>query len=534
MKRISDYSKLKGKAVPRLWTRPLRELTPLTTFGFEAIKFAERDLGLSLHPWQKWFLLHSLELEPGYETGDPRPKLRYETVVLLVSRQNGKSFVLSARLLWRMFTWKNREKELLILSTAHKLSLAEEILDAAHRTVSISEMHDKIMQRSNTNGNKFFKLENGAKWKCEAASDDGGRGLTVTDLAFDELRQQRDWSAWAAMTNTTNAVWSAQTIAVSNAGEAKSEVLRSLRAKALEEMEARAAAEKHGEDYSPSDPALGLFEWSAPDDCDIWDTDGWRQANPSLGYPDAITGDVLASKAALVGEPGAGLPEHKFRTENLCQWVNVTADSLFSSEELDACLDHGSMIAPDSPIYLSVDVSRDRKMTSLSIAGFRDDGKPHVEFVTQRAFTEWVPEFLANGLAFKPAAVIMQGRGCAASSLIPFIEQAGTPVVRCEGGDLPNAYGLFYDRVMEKSVSWIEQETLVGALSEIRTKSTGDAFLFNREKSPVDIAPACAAAFALWGLLNSVAGAKKESAYNSGEMWYKQEEEVEDEGGKWW
>lgn len=532
MKRISDYSKLKGKAVPRLWTRPLRELTPLTTFGFEAIKFAERDLGLSLHPWQKWFLLHSLELEPGYETGDPRPKLRYETVVLLVSRQNGKSFVLSARLLWRMFTWKNREKELLILSTAHKLSLAEEILDAAHRTVSISEMHDKIMQRSNTNGNKFFKLENGAKWKCEAASDDGGRGLTVTDLAFDELRQQRDWSAWAAMANTTNAVWSAQTIAVSNAGEAKSEVLRSLRAKALEEMEARAAAEKHGEDYSPSDPSLGLFEWSAPDDCDIWDTDGWRQANPSLGYPDAITGDVLASKAALVGEPGAGLPEHKFRTENLCQWVNVTSDSLFSSEELEACLDPESMIAPDSPVYLSVDVSRDRKMTSLSIAGFRDDGKPHVELVTQRAFTEWVPEFLANGLAFKPAAVIMQGRGCAASSLIPFIEQAGTPVVRCEGGDLPNAYGLFYDRVMEKNVSWIEQETLIGALSEIRTKSTGDAFLFNREKSPVDIAPACAAAFALWGLLNTVAGAKKESAYNEGEMWYKQEEE--DEGGKWW
>lgn len=532
MKRISDYSKLKGKAVPRLWTRPLRELTPLTTFGFEAIKFAERDLGLSLHPWQKWFLLHSLELEPGCETGDPRPKLRYETVVLLVSRQNGKSFVLSARLLWRMFTWKNREKELLILSTAHKLSLAEEILDAAHRTVSISEMRDKIMQRSNTNGNKFFKLENGAKWKCEAASDDGGRGLTVTDLAFDELRQQRDWSAWAAMTNTTNAVWSAQTIAVSNAGEAKSEVLRSLRAKALEEMEARAAAEKHGEDYSPSDPSLGLFEWSAPDDCDIWDTDGWRQANPSLGYPDAITGDVLASKAALVGEPGAGLPEHKFRTENLCQWVNVTSDSLFSSEELEACLDPESMIAPDSPVYLSVDVSRDRKMTSLSIAGFRDDGKPHVELVTQRAFTEWVPEFLANGLAFKPAAVIMQGRGCAASSLIPFIEQAGTPVVRCEGGDLPNAYGLFYDRVMEKNVSWIEQETLIGALSEIRTKSTGDAFLFNREKSPVDIAPACAAAFALWGLLNTVAGAKKESAYNEGEMWYKQEEE--DEGGKWW
>lgn len=533
MQMPKDFSKLKGKAVPRLWTRPLRELTPLTTFGFEAIQFAERDLGLNLHPWQKWFLLHSLELEPGHETGDPLPMLRYKTVVLLVSRQNGKSFVLSARLLWRMFMWDKGVKPPLILSTAHKLSLAEEILDDAHRTVSLSEMHDRIAQRSNTNGNKFFRLDNGARWKCEAASDDGGRGLSVTDLAFDELRQQKEWSAWAAMTNTINAVQSSQTIAVSNAGEAKSEVLRSLRSKALEEMDARASAEKRGEDYAPVDASLGLFEWSAPDDCDIWDTAGWCQANPSLGHPNSITGDMLASKAALVGEPGAGLPEHKFRTENLCQWVNVTADSLFSSEELEACLDRDSEIAPDSPVYLSVDVSRDRKMTSLSIAGFRDDGKPHVEFVTQRAFTEWVPDFLANGLAFKPAAVIMQGRGCAASSLIPFIEQAGTPVVRCEGGDLPNAYGLFYDRVMEKNISWIEQETLIGALSEIRTKSTGDAFLFNREKSPVDIAPACAAAFALWGLLNTVAGAKKESAYNSGEMWYKQEE-AEDEGGKWW
>lgn len=374
-----DYSTLKGKAVPRLWTRPLRELTPLTTFGFEAIKFAERDLGLQLHPWQKWFLLHSLELEPGYETGDDYPKLRYKTVVLLVSRQNGKSFILSARLLWRMFMWEQPPgvEPILILGTAHKLSLAEEILDAAHRTVKMSEMHDRLAQRSNTNGNKFFMLDNAARWKCEAASDDGGRGLTVTDLAFDELRQQKEWSAWAAMTNTINAVPSSQTIAVSNAGEAKSEVLRSLRAKALEEIEARAAVEKRGEDYYPSDPSLGLFEWSAPDDCDIWDTDGWCHANPSLGYPNSITGDMLASKAALVGEPGAGLPEHKFRTENLCQWVNVTADSLFSSEELEACLDPESMIAPDSPVYLSVDVSRDRKMTSLSIAGFRDDGKPH-------------------------------------------------------------------------------------------------------------------------------------------------------------
>src|SRR5690625_4028761 len=94
-----------------------------------------------------------------------------------------------------------------------------------------------IERKSNVNGNKYLELTNGTRYKCEAASDDGGRGLSVTDLAFDELRQQRDWESWSALTNTTNARYSSQTIAVSNAGEGKSIVLRSLRAQALKRIE---------------------------------------------------------------------------------------------------------------------------------------------------------------------------------------------------------------------------------------------------------------------------------------------------------
>src|SRR5690625_7925714 len=94
-----------------------------------------------------------------------------------------------------------------------------------------------IAKQYNVNGNKYFELMNGSLYKCEAASDDGGRGLSVTDLAFDELRQQRDWDSWSALTNTTNARCSSQTIAVSNAGEGKSVVLRSLRTQALKRID---------------------------------------------------------------------------------------------------------------------------------------------------------------------------------------------------------------------------------------------------------------------------------------------------------
>ncbi|MCG2991006.1 hypothetical protein, partial [Escherichia coli] len=79
----------------------MRELTPETSLGFEAIE-AAKIAGRRLHPWQEWFLIHSLELALGSFTYDEFPKLRFKTVLLLVSRQNGKSFIMSTRLLWRM------------------------------------------------------------------------------------------------------------------------------------------------------------------------------------------------------------------------------------------------------------------------------------------------------------------------------------------------------------------------------------------------------------------------------------------------
>lgn len=518
---------LLGSTEPRLWTPPLRELTEDTSLGFEAIEFSEGVLGRPLHPWQKWFLIHSLELAPGSFTYDPAPVLRFKTVLLLVARQNGKSYIMSTRLLWRMIMWESQTPEPpLILGTAHKLSAAEEILDLSYKAMTRSdELREWIKRKSNVNGDKHVELINGSRYKCEAASDDGGRGLSVTDLGFDELRQQKDWSPWTAMTNTTNAIPGSQIIGVSNAGEAKSVVLASLRSKALADIAEYQAHLDGGGDPTGwgggSDSTRGLFEYSAPDDCDIWDREGWAMANPSLGYPGGPTEATIASMASMVGKPGEGMPEHKFRTENLCQWVTVAAEGPFPSEALEACLDPVSEIAPDSPIYLAVDTSKDRDMTYLAVAGWRDDGLPHVEVISQRAYTEWVPDFLAGGLAFKPDAVIVQGRGAPASTIIDFIEKTGTQVTRCEGGDLTAACGQFFDRVIQGTIRWGEQPVLQAALAEAVKKTFGDSWAWNRDKSPVDIAPLCAVTFALWGLVNSKKEEQKTSAYDEEyERWW--------------
>lgn len=500
-------------------------MTPETSLGFEAVETAEL-IGRKLYPWQKYFLIASLELAPGSFTSDEFPKLRYQTVLLLVARQQGKSFIMSTRLLWRMLMWDGPEVEPpLILGAAHKLSAAEEILDLSVKSMRRSAGRKFIAHQSNVNGNKYFELDNGSRYRCEAASDDGGRGLSVTDLAFDELRQQRDWESWSALTNTTNARYSSQTIAVSNAGEGKSVVLRSLRTQALKRIDDWANKVSTGmmspEEFAEShDTTMGLFEWSAPEDCDIWDREAWAQAAPSMGHPDEngivlVTEEMYASKAALVGVGGdEGIPEHVFRTENLCNWVSIAAEGPFPEEKILSCTDADSEVDPSSPLVVSVDTSHDRSMSYVAVAGYRDDGLPHVEVIAQRAGTEWVAKFVSQQLDFTPDALVLQGRGAPASSLIEYIEQEGVEVTPCQGNDLTASGGQFSDRVMNETVRFREQESLRLALDDAVKKYLGEVWVWNRAKSPVDVAPLCAVTMALWGLeMLGVDGDVKVTAY---------------------
>ena len=79
---------MKGVTEARIFTQPLRELTPETSLGFATIEYAKTVLGKTLYPWQEWALIHSLEIV-GSLNGDW--KFRFREVLFLISRQNGKT-----------------------------------------------------------------------------------------------------------------------------------------------------------------------------------------------------------------------------------------------------------------------------------------------------------------------------------------------------------------------------------------------------------------------------------------------------------
>ncbi len=68
-------------------------------------------------PWQKWFLIHALELA---DDGT----FRFRTLLVLAARQNGKTVLLQLLALWRIYV----DRAGLVIGTAQNLTLAEETL----------------------------------------------------------------------------------------------------------------------------------------------------------------------------------------------------------------------------------------------------------------------------------------------------------------------------------------------------------------------------------------------------------------------
>ena len=78
---------IRGDTEPRIFTPPLRELTPETSLGFMFCDFCEA-IEVDLLPWQKWLAVHALEIV----REEDRWRFRYRYVLVLISRQNGKTF----------------------------------------------------------------------------------------------------------------------------------------------------------------------------------------------------------------------------------------------------------------------------------------------------------------------------------------------------------------------------------------------------------------------------------------------------------
>lgn len=491
-----------GSETPRIFTPPLRDLTPETSAGFACIEFALQILGIDLFPWQRWLLIHALELR---EDGT----FRFRTVVVLVARQNGKSTL--AQVLALFFLYVRAAG--LVIGTAQNLDIAEEVWQGAVEIAEdVPDLAEEIRKVVRVNGKKSLELTSGQRYKVQAANRRGGRGLSGDLVIMDELREHQSWDAWGAVTKTTLARMYAQIWALSNAGDATSVVLRHLRKVAhnalgdpdginreVGELPSPASESDDAPEHLDEDDSLGIFEWSAPPGCETTDRDGWAMANPSLGY--TLTERAIASAQKTD-------PEWVFRTECLCQWSDGTLEGPFPPGSWEAGTDPLSEIHMESALSFCVDVSADRGHAHIAVAGARADGDWHVEIVASRVSTDWVkPWFEERASVDHPMRVVVQARGAPASGLIEELRTVdGVEVVEWQGAQLGIASGRIWDMTAAHVGAqggarvWHRPQPVldVAAAVAVTKPIGGGVWLWDRVKSPADCAPLVAVTGALW------------------------------------
>lgn len=379
-----------GRTEPRLWTPPLRPLTPETSYGFDVVEFARGVLRHPLDPWQDWLAIHGGELLP-----DGRP--RFRIILVLVARQNGKTELLVVLSLF----WQFVEAWPLILGTSTKLDYAKESwtksVKLAERTRALAALRPARWKREANGEQESWTVEE-ARYKISASNEEGGRSLTINRLVADELRQHHSYKSWDAVEPACSPI-DTQIWGLSNMGDDRSVVLNDLRDSALEFVrwwdesgnEGIAELLLAGDTSAvPGDFRLGIFEWSAPEGSSPDDLNALAMANPNMGRrkdPDVL---LSAARRAMAtgGEVLTG-----FQTEQMCQRVKNLNPAIDASA-WERCMVVGTLDDVRDRTVLVFDVAPDLQHATLTAAATLPDGKTRLEPVA--AWTAGAPRHGMN------------------------------------------------------------------------------------------------------------------------------------------
>lgn len=493
-----------GCEEPRIFTPPRRELVAgdedgvgRTTDGFAAIAFAENVLQFRLFPWQRWLLIHALELN---EDGT----YRFRYVITLVARQNGKSLLLLVLALWHIYALHSE----MVIGTAQDLARADKAWEQAVEFAENDDELSELIVKTNRGHPKYMKLTTGCEYRVSAATRRGARGFSGDLILLDELREHTSWDSWAAVSNTMNARPRAQAWAFSNAGDALSIVLRYLRAQAhrglgwpdgdsdSDVLEALDAEMEEYLEQADSGDMLGLFEWSAPPNSRRNDMSALAQANPSLNHT-GVVADCITERALMAALRTN--PPHLFDIEVRCLWITMADAGPFPEGSWRETLDNDAK-PEDGRRVMCVDVNWNRSRTYIARAGRDVDCNPVVAIAADRAGTDWaIPWLVEHRDTYE--GIVVQSNGAPVTSLLDEMEDRGLPVIKLAGTDLGSSTALLFDKLDLRKIRHLAHPGLDAAATTAAVKVLPQgAWVIDRVKSPTDASPLQAAIGAVWGL----------------------------------
>lgn len=424
-------------------------------------------LGVPLMPWQQLVADVGGELD---EYGNPV----YRDVVVVTPRQSGKTTTLMTWEVQRATGWAHLGPQRIAYSAqtgndARKKLLEDQfpVLERHQRTLGIRRLLRGM-------GNEAVEFNNGSRIVLLASTEESGHGKTlhlgVEDELFADVDDRRDQALIPAMST----VASAQILTTSTMGTDESHALNA------KVDRGRAAVERgirHGTAY---------FEWSAPEDSDPDDEAVWWDCMPALGH----TIDLAAVRHAR-----SVLSLAEFRRAYLNIMDGRRSEPVIPADKWRACARPNARIP--EPRTWSIDVTPDRSAGCIAVAG-RDGERSFGEVVEHRSGTAWIPARAAELKASHGGLWVMDAAGPAAS-LLAGLKELGIEPRLMTTREATQACGGFYDAVIDTTFAHIDQAPLNAAVDGADRRQVGDAWLWSRKASSVDICPLVAVTQARWG-----------------------------------
>jgi len=326
-----------------------------------------------------------------------------------------------------------------------------------------------------SNGSERIRWRTGSSHGITATGETSGHGFTLDLAVIDEAWAQVDDRLVQSMRPAMVTRRDAQLWIVSTAGTDDSVFLR----ERVDDGRARVEAGELAD--------VAYFEWSAPDDADDDDPATWRAAMPALGI--LIDEDTIRSDRAAMDRA-------EFARAYLNRWT-AGGRPVFELAAWTRCRDERSQAS--DRVAFAIDVSPDRRSSSIAAAGGRRDGRIHVELVDRRTGTDWVVDRVAELVErHRPVAVALDP-GAPAGSLVTDLStmRRVPPLVLVGGRQYAQACGELYDDVQSGRLAHLGQPPLDDAVAGARKRQLGDAWTWSRsEGSTSDPAPLIAATLA--------------------------------------
>ena len=440
---------LRGATKPRLQSVPLKGKSKV-----DDVKEIATILKQELLPYQEYVLKDML-------TVDKNDRFVRKFSLLLISRQNGKTFLARMLILTHLLKWNT---DVLIMSSNRSMAL-ETFRQVANALENNDHFKGMVKQIRHANGTESIEMLSGARLDVVAATRDGSRGRSINGLLYiDEVREISP-EGYRAAVPVTRAHPNSHTLLTSNAGDAFSTVLNELRERAL----------------SNPPKSFGFYEYSAPQYCKITDRAGWAQANPALGY--TITEEAIEEAIATS-------PIENTRTETLCQWID-SLQSPWPHGVLEATSDATLTIPIGGYTVFGFDVSPSRRNASLVAGQIMGDGRIGVGILQT-----WESQVSVDDLRiaadikawadqYRPKMICYDKY--ATQSIAERLANAGQIIQDVSGQQFYQACSDLLDGLVNSRVVHNGQEELIKQMNNCAAKVNDSAWRIVKRKSAGDI-----------------------------------------------